>query len=204
MIGPFTTKLCAKLGCRVLSLLGAFLFSLALFLSSYVHSIYQLYATYSFLLPIGGSSCYFTSILILDEYFSKKLALANGIGLSGCGVGTLVMAPLMNVLLEKFHWRKAERIFSGVTSVGLGLCSLIYFIVPAPTQLHVAQNSNKTQKLVDLSQLKNKAFAVWVAVVGFVLFGAYMPYVHLVSDLLRRVTNHARFYIKRQADRRTN
>ena len=160
-------------------MLGAFLFGLGLLLSSYANSIYLMFVTYSLLLGVGSSFCYYTSILILNEYFSKRLVLVNGIGLSGCGIGTLALAPLMNFLLDTFHWRVALRILSA-SSVVLGLCGLIYFIVPAPVQRHTVKNT-KSQTLIDVSFFKNKAFVVWLFVVGFVLFGFYMPYVHLVS-----------------------
>ena len=160
-------------------MLGAFLFGLGLLLSSYANSIYLMFVTYSLLLGVGSSFSYYTSILILNEYFSKRLVLVNGIGLSGCGFGTLALAPLMNFLLDTFHWRVALRILSA-SSIVLGLCGLIYFIVPAPVQRHTVKKNTKSQTLIDVSFFKNKAFVVWLVAVGLVLFGFYMPYVHLV------------------------
>ena len=180
MTGPLSTALCTKFGCRVVTVLGAFLFGLGLLLSSYANSIYLMFVTYSLLLGVGSSFSYYTSILILNEYFSKRLVLVNGIGLSGCGFGTLALAPLMNFLLDTFHWRVALRILSA-SSIVLGLCGLVYFIVPVPVQRHTVKKNTKSQTLIDVSFFKNKAFVVWLFVVGFVLFGFYMPYVHLVS-----------------------
>ena len=179
VFGPIATTLITRFGCRVVTVSGAFVFGLGLFSSSFVDDIYQLYVTYSLILPIGSSFCYFASVLILSEYFSKRLVLVNGIALAGCGLGTITLAPLMNLLLSNFHWRQALRILSA-TSLVLTLCGLIYFIVPAPVQLRTVRNRKTTKKLIKFSLFKNRAYTVWVAGNALVNFGFYMPYVHMV------------------------
>ena len=46
-----------------------------------------------------------------------------------------------------------------------------------------AKEYQEETKRIDFSFLKNKAYIVWIAVVGLVLFGFYIPYVHLVGEL---------------------
>lgn len=180
LFGPFTTALCTKFGCRGVTVFGAVLFGLGLFLSSYANAVYQLFFTYSILFSAGGSCCYYTSVLILSEYFSKRLVFANGIGLSGCGLGTLMLAPLMNYFMDTFYWRETLRILSAA-SVVLLLVGWIYFAVPVPLQSLDAIPSATTQKMFNMALLKNKAFILWIIATGLVLFGFYIPYVHLVS-----------------------
>ena len=144
-----------------------------------------MYATYSVVFAVGSSFLYFTSILILNEYFTRRLVLANGLALAGCGVGTLALAPLMNFFLDKFHWRVALRLSSGIAVV-LVLCSLVYYLVLAPLQLQQAgqgkDSSSSRKPVVDVSVFRNKAYVVWVAAVGLIEFGFYIPYVHLVRE----------------------
>jgi len=76
------------------------------------------------------------------------------------------------------------RILSGFASLLL-VCSVAHFFVVAPKQSlgdDAKENISKT-KLVDTSLFKNKAYVVWIIVVSLVLFGFYIPYVHLVSNL---------------------
>ena len=181
-IGPLTAGLCTKIGCRAVTVSGALMFGLGLFLSSYVTAVYQLFLTYSVLFGFGTSCCYYPSVLILSEYFSKRLVFANGIGLSGCGIGTLALVPLMNYLIDTSHWRETLRILSA-TSALLLLVGWIYFVVPAPLRNLDANSSTEQQKIFNMALLKNRAFVLWIISVGLVLFGFYIPYVHLVSRL---------------------
>ena len=175
--GPLTTALCVRIGCRAVTVLGALMIGLGLFLSSYVTASYQLFFTYSVLFGVGSSCCYFTSVLILSEYFSKKLVFANGIALAGSGVGTLVLALFTNYLMETFQWRDTLRILSA-TAVVILLVGWIYRAVPAP---FVPNESTEPQKMFNMALFKNQAYLIWIISLGLVQFGFYIPYVHLVS-----------------------
>ena len=127
--------------------------------------------------------CYVSSVLVLSGYFSKNLVAANGIGLAGAGVGTISLAPALSLLLDNYYWRDALRILSA-TSLLLLISGLIYYLVPAPMEFSDAKEYEEETKRIDFSFLKNKAYIVWIAVVGLVLFGFYIPYVHLVGELM--------------------
>lgn len=178
-IGPVTTSICTKIGCPAAAIAGGLLFGLGLLCSSLVGSFYLLFLTYSLLFATGCSLCYYSSVLVLSKYFCKNLVLANGLGLSGAGVGTIALAPFVELLQNHFHWRVTVKILSAL-SVALVFSGLMYWIVPLPTN-HQQIRKATDKKRVDFSILKNKAYLVWVAVVGLVLFGFYIPYVHLVS-----------------------
>ena len=128
---------------------------------------------------MGSSMCYVSSVLVLSGYFSKNLVVANGIGLAGAGVGTITLAPALSLLLDNFYWRDALRILSA-TSLLILISGLIFYLVPAPLEFSDAEKYET--KRIDLSFFKNKAYIVWTVVVGLVLFGFYIPYVHLVSE----------------------
>ena len=155
---------------------------MGLLLSSFVDTIFRMYVTYSFLFGLGSSMCYVSSVLVISGYFNKKLVLANGIGLAGAGVGTIALAPALNLLLDSYYWRDALRILSA-TSVLLLISGLIYYLVPAPMEFVDAEEYDDEKKHFDFTLFKNKAYVVWIVVVGLVLFGFYIPYVHLVSEL---------------------
>ena len=182
IIGPITTTICNRLGCRAVAVMGGVFCCIGLILTSYVDSIYKMYVTYSVLFSLGTSFCYYTSILILEEYFSSRLVLANGIALSGAGVGTVSLAPAMKLLLDNFTWRDALRILSSAC-LGLVFSGVLYSVVKAPTR---ETKRDTEQTCMDLTVFRNKAYIVWIVVVSLVLFGYYTPYVHLVSTAISR------------------
>ena len=101
-------------------------------------------------------------------------------------MGTISLAPALSLLLDNYYWRDALRILSA-TSILLVISGLIYYLVPAPMEFSDAEEYQEETKQIAFSFLKNKAYIVWIAVVGLVLFGFYIPYVHLVGELVIRV-----------------
>lgn len=179
VFSPLSCFLCKRLGCKAVTTLGGILVGTGLLLSSFVDSIFRMYVTYSFLFGLGSSMCYVSSVLVIIGYFNKYLVLANGIGLAGAGVGTITLAPALSLLLDSYYWRDALRILSA-TSFLLVFSGLIYYLIPAPMEFVDVEEDQEEKKHFDLSFLKNKAYIVWIVVVGLVLFGFYIPYVHLV------------------------
>lgn len=183
VFSPLSSSLCKRFGCKAVTTLGGILVGVGLLLSSYVDSIFRMYVTYSFLFGLGSSMCYVSSVLVLSGYFSKNLVVANGIGLAGAGVGTISLAPALSLLLDNYYWRDALRILSAA-SLLVVISGLIYYLVPAPMEFSDAKEYQEETKRIDFSFLKNKAYIVWIAVVGLVLFGFYIPYVHLVGEVM--------------------
>uniref|UniRef100_A0A6I8NVT7 Monocarboxylate transporter 12 n=1 Tax=Ornithorhynchus anatinus TaxID=9258 RepID=A0A6I8NVT7_ORNAN len=121
------TMLCAPLGsivsnhlsCQVGIILGGLLASSGLILSSFATSLKHLYLTLGVLTGLGFALCYSPAIAMVGKYFHKRKALAYGIALSGSGIGTFVLAPVVQVLIEQFSWRGALLILGGFV---LNLC----------------------------------------------------------------------------------
>lgn len=179
VFSPLSCSLCKKFGCKAVTTVGGILVGTGLVLSSFVDSILHMYITYSFLFGLGSSMCYVSSVLVISSYFNKNLVLANGIGLAGAGVGTITLAPALNLLLDSYYWRDALRILTA-SSLLILISGLIYYLIPAPIKFVNADEYQDKGKHFDFSFLKNKAYIIWVVVVGLVLFGFYIPYVHLV------------------------
>lgn len=56
---------------------------------------------------------------MVGKYFNKRKALAYGIAMSGSGIGTFILAPAVQLLIEQFSWRGALLILGGFV---LNLC----------------------------------------------------------------------------------
>ncbi|XP_030629744.1 monocarboxylate transporter 12-B [Chanos chanos] len=119
-----STMFCAPLGslignqlsCRVAVILGGFLASTGLVLSSFATSLEYLYLSLGFLTGLGFALCYTPAIAMVGAYFSERKALAYGIAMSGSGIGTFILAPVVQVLIEYYSWRGALLILGGFVS----------------------------------------------------------------------------------------
>ncbi|XP_042364110.1 monocarboxylate transporter 12-B-like [Plectropomus leopardus] len=115
-----TTMLCAPVGslvgnrwsCRVAVMLGGLLSSCGLLLSSFATSLELLYFTMGILTGLGFALCYTPAISMVGCYFHQRKALAYGIAMSGSGIGTFVLAPAVQLLIELYSWRGALLVLS--------------------------------------------------------------------------------------------
>lgn len=61
---------------------------------------------------VGFALCYTPAIVMVGCYFRERTALAYGIGLSGSGIGTFVLAPVVQLLIDLYSWRGALLVLS--------------------------------------------------------------------------------------------
>lgn len=115
-----TTMLCAPVGslvgnrwsCRVAVMVGGLLSSVGLLLSSFCSSLELLYLSMGVLTGVGFALCYTPAIAMVGCYFRRRKALAYGIAMSGSGIGTFVLAPAVQLLIEMYSWRGALLVLS--------------------------------------------------------------------------------------------
>ena len=182
-LGPLTTSLCEKLGCRIVTICGGLICIAGLLLSSMATSLLPFYLTYGLMFGSGTSLCYFPTIIVLSKYFKKRIAVVNGLVTSGSGVGTLVISPVVQALFLRFGVASTFRIVAGIYSVIL-LCGATFRPVPAK----YSQYNNRTEgegprRLFDWSIFKNKGYLIWIASLATFQLGYFVPFVHLVRDL---------------------
>lgn len=61
---------------------------------------------------MGFALCYTPAIAVVGCYFRQRKALAYGIAMSGSGIGTFVLAPVVQLLIELYSWRGALLVLS--------------------------------------------------------------------------------------------
>lgn len=125
IMGPFTTSLCTRLGCRIVALLGGFLCVLGMILSAHAPTLKIMYLTFGLTWGLGTSFCYFPTLIILVPYFNKWLPLVNGIVSAGAGVGTLVLSPSIQWVARNYG---AKSMFYGLATLHcLVLCAAMMY-----------------------------------------------------------------------------
>ncbi len=111
---PLVGALIDRFGPRRVVLPGIIVLCAGLFLSAFVKTLSQLYLVYGVVVAFGVT---FVSIVvystILSHWFQLKRGLANGIAVSGMGVGTFALVPLTQYLINFVGWRSAFMILGG-------------------------------------------------------------------------------------------
>jgi len=116
-----SARFCVALG-------GLFSFA-GLLLSSFATKIWHLYITFGLLVGIGHALMFPVGIVVLNAWFDKRRGLANGVGSTGVGLGTLVFGPLTKLLVEQYGWRNTFRILC--LSAPLAVTAALNYTTPS-------------------------------------------------------------------------
>ena len=187
LCGPLATRMCERYTCRTVGCIGAFLCVFGLVMSSFAKSLEVMYVTYGVTWGLGASLCYFPTLIILVQYFDTRLALVNGFILSGSGLGTLVISPFMQFILQKVGLSHSLRILALINSLTF-ICALTFKPVAEryaalqralhhPTK---CQKENKTLRSI----WKEKSYVAWIAATSTFTLGYVVPLLYLVSAIM--------------------
>ncbi|XP_073248243.1 monocarboxylate transporter 4-like [Porites lutea] len=193
-LGPLTGSLVDRFGCRITAFVGGISCVSGLLLSSLATRIAILYVTYSILFGFGSSCMFVSCYVVTSLYFNKRQSIATGIIASGSGIGVLAVAPILQVLLDNFHWRKTYRITAGIFSVVCFLClTFDPTVVKTGREEREGEEENiesenlqekndvkKKRWFVDCSVFKNKRFVVLTLSAILYNLGHNTPRLHLV------------------------
>ncbi len=122
--GPIASFLTDRYGCRKVTIAGSILASLGFVISSFSNSMEMLFFTFGILAGFGLSLCYVAAVVIVAYYFDKRRSFATGLSVCGSGIGTLIFAPLTQVLLEHYGWRGTTLILAGLF-LNLTVCGML-------------------------------------------------------------------------------
>ena len=86
-------------------MIGAVISAAGLLVASFATGIWTLLLGYSVITGVGFGLMYLPSVVIVSKHFLVRRSLATGIVLCAAGVGTFVVAPLAQFMLEQWGWR---------------------------------------------------------------------------------------------------
>ncbi|KAM3606555.1 uncharacterized protein V6R79_018617 [Siganus canaliculatus] len=200
-----TTMLCAPLGgflgnhlsCRATVFLGGLLSSAGLVLSSFASSLEHLYVSLGLVSGLGFALSYTPAIAMVGTYFNERKALAYGIALSGSGIGTFVLAPAVQLLIESYSWRGALLVLGGFVS-NLCVCgALMRPLEPkggkriwksnlANNNCMTTKNKDADQVSADCSQVEPKQLEInhFNETQGLLISNAVLKHLGLEKDKL--------------------
>ena len=184
-----------RFGIRIATILGCMLCSAALAAGSFVNSVDILYITFSFPFGIGASLIYVTATVVATHYFNERRSVALGFMTGGQGLGTMILGPTLQALVDVFDWRNTFRVFAGA----LFLASLTgWFLHQGTSSPNEREQAPSRKFRFNLLLLKSPFMVVALTIIpGVYAFSRMVPYVHLVSTrchvtpaLTRRLMGH--------------
>lgn len=141
-LGVVSGPLSDRVGPRRLVLAGAVLVAGGLVLTSKVNDVSLGYLTYGIGVGGGGGLIVTPMYSTAGGWFLRRRAVAMGLVASGNGLGTLLLVPLAEKLIDIHGWRDAYVILGLVDLVLLGLAAIVLVrppgaVAPPPAIAHM-------------------------------------------------------------------
>ena len=121
-----TGPLADRWGSRRLAVSGMILTGLGLGAASVARNLTEVYAAYGLGVGLGIGCSYVPAVGAVTRWFVRRRGFASGLAVSGIGVGTLLVPPLVAWSIDVLGWRGTYLIL-GVFAivVGAGMALLI-------------------------------------------------------------------------------
>lgn len=102
-------RLTDRYGPKMVVFFGGLLLGCGFFLTGYIQEKWQLYLTYGLMSGCGAGLIYLPPVGLAPKWWPDRKALATGVIVLGLGVGSSLMAPVSNWIIENLNWRYVFR-----------------------------------------------------------------------------------------------
>ena len=137
LLSPLLGRWMDRFGPRVVIEAGIACAASGLLLAAYVAAPWQLYATLGVLVGAGSVCMSYTGQAIyLPNWFVRRRGLAMSVAFSGVGVGSVVLLPALQLLIDAAGWRAACTVLGVVVLVVLAPLNLLVRQRPQDLGLH--------------------------------------------------------------------
>jgi MFS family permease len=167
------------------------LVGLGLAAAGFARTLMQVYVAYGLGVNLNIGFAYVPVLGAVQRWFVKRRAFASGLAVSGIGVGTLLMPPLVAWCIETSGWRNAYFILGALAAViGGGMALLIEDhprrrgLGPDGTLAQSAASSQTHAGIPLRTAVRSRTFIALYAATGICSFGVFVPFVHLVPYAL--------------------
>jgi MFS family permease len=195
--GIFMGRISDRYGPRITMAAGGLIFGIGFFLMSRISDLWQLYVIYILGVGVGVSGTYVVLTSTVARWFIAKRGLMTGLGISGSGVGIMVVPVIASQLIATYDWRTSYIIVGCFVLVIVVLLSMLLKRDPAKMGLEpygstqtAAMNEQKPESVLPAyglgEALRTRQFWM-IALVLFILgYCVNVIQVHIVphaSDL---------------------
>jgi MFS family permease len=169
-LGLVSGKAADRFGPRPVLVVAAVVLGVALLLTSRVGSIWVGYVTYGVGVGIAVACAYVPMVATVGAWFLRRRTAALGVAVAGIGVGTLVVAPLSNRLIDAYAWRTAYVVL-GIGGAALLLVASLGASRPPVTVV---------QEPVQLGRvIRERGFVILYVTTALVSASLFVPFVFI-------------------------
>uniref|UniRef100_A0A8C4NDT0 Solute carrier family 16 member 12 n=1 Tax=Eptatretus burgeri TaxID=7764 RepID=A0A8C4NDT0_EPTBU len=196
LCAPFGAFLSQRIGTRLTVMLGGLLSFCGLVLGSFCTNITCLYMGPGVLTGFGSALSFTPTLALIGVFFQKRLAFALGLATSGNGVGTFILPPISQLLIETFGWRGAMIILGSIVA-HICVCGALFQRPPSSEPIQVlSQEKNdcaslqdgcdveksraRSQRTLPYQQLLRPEFFSFCFVTTLLCYGAITPLVYII------------------------
>lgn len=172
-LGIVTGPLSDRLGARLFILAGGVFIATGLWFTAGAASLAEAYLCYGIGIGVGVSCIFVPIVAAVSQHFEKRRSLALGITVSGIGLGTLVVAPLSESLINSLGWRETFRIYAVGSAVVLILSGLFF---PTPARAAAPARSEADRASAISPGGRYPLFYLATILVNLAM---YVPFAHL-------------------------
>ncbi|XP_070534475.1 monocarboxylate transporter 12-like [Ptychodera flava] len=112
----YGVALSKRFGHRKTVMAAGVLASIGISISAFTTRLNHLFITYGILTGIGLGLTYVVYIEIVSLYFNRRFKVAIGLAMAGTGAGQLFFSIVTQTLVDRYGWRGALIILSGIVS----------------------------------------------------------------------------------------
>ena len=175
---PTSGGLLNRFGIRTSTILGCLLCSSALAMGSFVPTIVTLFIAFSLPFGLGLGLIYLNFPVVATHYFIKRRSIALGFLMAGQGIGTMILSPTLQALVDAFDWRNTFRGFAGLLALASLTGWLLHKGIAPPNE--PAEVAPKGLQL-HFGLLRNPVLLILILTRCSYVLCRLTPYVHLVS-----------------------
>jgi len=163
VLSPMLGRLMDRRGPRMVMEIGAGLMAAGLMLATLARQPWHLYLTLGVLVG-GGSVClgYTGQALFLPNWFVRRRGLAMSLAFSGVGVGSIILLPWLQTLIERSGWRAA--CWATAILVLALLVPLNLLLKRRPEDIGLQPDGDASPRASDAAKAANIVDPVWAAV----------------------------------------
>ncbi len=175
-----------------LAIFGGILTGTGLILSSRVTELWQLFLTYGIVEALGLGGSFVIATSVTSSWFEKRRGMAIGIVSSGVGLGTLIIAPVSQLLISNYNWQTAYVIIGFVSTLVLVATAFFIKFRPGSVKLGEQKNSISIKPLVQESNditnitLKNAFLKPKLLMIAWIFF----TFVFCLQMIIVHLVNH--------------
>jgi MFS family permease len=113
-LGPVSSILSLKYSYRTVTLIGGTFAAAGMILSFFADSVAYLCISYGVLVGTGAGLSFPPTVYIVTSYFVRLRGLANGLCISGSALGSIILPPIIQIMLDFYGCRGAMFLMGGV------------------------------------------------------------------------------------------